>query len=413
MTYHDHHIHPIGYATLVNGLELMDSVDLDDLTARVARFADTVEGAVIGQRLNDEGLAEGRLPTRDDLDDIIGDRPTLLYRYCGHIAVANSAALSLAGVGYGTPDPEGGSFDRDPTGEPTGVLRETAIQSVSSALAPLVNGPSDAAILRALGDLAAMGLGSITGIVSAGEPLWCGVADELDVLCRLAPDLPIDVDVLVIAPDPQLLVEAAEKIRRSQGRVRFLGWKEFADGSFGGHTAALHDPFTDRPDTRGTERLDREHATMMARAAMMLGGTVAVHAIGDRANDAVLDLFEDLVDMGADPTRLRVEHASLLTAAAVERMARLGVTASVQPAFLASEGDWLVKRLGDERMRQVYPFRSLIQAGIQVIGGSDSPVELPDPTIGINAAIDRPGFDPSEGLTPDEAAALFAPRARF
>ncbi len=413
MTYHDHHIHPIGYATLVNGLELMDSVDLADLTARVARFADTVEGAVIGHRLNDEGLAEGRLPTRDDLDDVVGDRPTLLYRYCGHIAVANSAALSLAGVGSGTPDPEGGSFDRDPTGEPTGVLRETAIQSVSSALAPLVDGPSDAAILRAFGDLAAMGLGSITGIVSAGEPLWCGVTDELDVLCRLAPDLPIDVDVLVIAPDPQLLAEAAEKIRRSQGRVRFLGWKEFADGSFGGHTAALHDPFTDRPDTRGTERLDREHATMMARAAMMLGGTVAVHAIGDRANDAVLDLFEDLVDMGADPTRLRVEHASLLTAAAVERMARLGVTASVQPAFLASEGDWLVKRIGDERMRRVYPFRSLIQAGIQVIGGSDSPVELPDPTIGINAAIGRPGFDPSEGLTPDEAAALFAPPARF
>jgi predicted amidohydrolase YtcJ len=219
--------------------------------------------------------------------------------------------------------------------------------------------------------------------------------------------------VLVIAPDPQLLAEAAEKIRRSQGRVRFLGWKEFADGSFGGHTAALHDPFTDRPDTRGTERLDREHATMMARAAMMLGGTVAVHAIGDRANDAVLDLFEDLVDMGADPARLRVEHASLLTAAAVERMARLGVTASVQPAFLASEGDWLVKRIGDERMRRVYPFRSLIQAGIQVIGGSDSPVELPDPTIGINAAIGRPGFDPSEGLAPDEAAALFAPPARF
>ncbi|HET9201962.1 MAG TPA: amidohydrolase family protein [Acidimicrobiia bacterium] len=413
MTYHDHHIHPIGYATLVNGLELMDSVDLADLTARVARFADTVEGAVIGHRLNDEGLAEGRLPTRDDLDDVVGDRPTLLYRYCGHIAVANSAALSLAGVESGTPDPEGGSFDRDPTGEPTGVLRETAIQSVSSALAPLVDGPSDAAILRAFGDLAAMGLGSITGIVSAGEPLWCGVTDELDVLCRLAPDLPIDVDVLVIAPDPQLLAEAAEKIRRSQGRVRFLGWKEFADGSFGGHTAALHDPFTDRPDTRGTERLDREHATMMARAAMMLGGTVAVHAIGDRANDAVLDLFEDLVDMGADPTRLRVEHASLLTAAAVERMARLGVTASVQPAFLASEGDWLVKRIGDERMRRVYPFRSLIQAGIQVIGGSDSPVELPDPTIGINAAIGRPGFDPSEGLTPDEAAALFAPPARF
>jgi predicted amidohydrolase YtcJ len=413
MSYHDHHIHPLGYAALVNGLELMGSVDLADLTSRVARFADSVEGPVIGQRLNDEGLAEGRLPTRIDLDDVLGDRPLLLYRYCGHIAVANSAALALAEVDTHTPDPDNGSFDRDATGRPTGVLRETAIQTVSTALAPLVQGPTDSAILRAFSDLAAVGLGSITGIVSVGEPLWCGVADELDALCRLAPDLPIDVEVLVIAPDPQHLAEAAETIRTAQGRIRFLGWKEFADGSFGGHTAALHEPYSDQPDTRGIHRLDREHAISMSRAAMLLGGSVAIHAIGDRANDEVLDLFEELIDMGADPARLRVEHASLLTTAAIERMARLEVTASVQPAFLASESDWLGKRLGEERMGRVYPFRSLIEAGVPVIGGSDSPVELPDPTVGITAAIDRSGFDPAERLTPAQAKALFAPPARF
>jgi hypothetical protein len=413
MTYHDHHIHPLGYATLVNGLELMDSTDLADLLARVTRFAEDVEGPVIGQRLNDEGLAEVRLPTRSDLDDVTGDRPVLLYRYCGHIAVANSAAMSLAGIEADTPDPEGGSIDRDSAGRPTGVLRETAIQGVSAALAPLVKGPPDPALLRAFDELAAIGLGSITGIVSVGEPLWCGVADELEALCRLAPDLPIDVEVLVIAPDPQSLAEAAEKIRRTQGRIRFLGWKDFADGSFGGHTAALHEPFADRPDTTGTDRLDSEHATTMARAAMLLGGSVAIHAIGDRANDRVLDVFEELIEMGADPTRLRIEHASLLTEAAIERMARLGVTASVQPAFLASESDWLVKRIGEDRMSRVYPFRSLIEAGVPVIGGSDSPVELPDPMIGINAAIARHGFDPAQRLSPVEAEALFAPPARF
>jgi hypothetical protein len=412
MTYHDHHIHPLGYATLVNGLELMDSTDLGDLLSRVSRFADSVEGPVIGQRLNDEGLAEGRLPTRTDLDDVTGDRPVLLYRYCGHIAVASSAALSLAGIDAETPDPEGGSLDRDPSGQPTGVLRETAIQSVSTALAPLVNGPSDSALLRAFDDLAALGLGSITGIVSVGEPLWCGVTDELDALCRLAPDLPIDVDVLVIAADPHSLAEAAKKIRQTHGRIRFHGWKDFADGSFGGHTAALHEPFTDRPETAGTDRLDPEHATTMARAAMLLGGSVAIHAIGDLANDNVLDVFEGLIAMGADPSRLRVEHASLLTEDAIERMARLGVTASVQPAFLASESDWLVKRIGEERMGRVYPFRSLIEAGVPVIGGSDSPVELPDPMIGINAAVARPGFDPAERLSPVEAEALFAPPDR-
>jgi predicted amidohydrolase YtcJ len=413
MTYHDHHIHPLGYATLVNGLELMDSADLGDLLSRVSRFAEGIEGPVIGQRLNDEGLAEGRLPMRTDLDDVIGDRPVLLYRYCGHIAVASSAALSLAGIDSDTPDPEGGSIDRDPAGRPTGVLRETAIQGVSTALAPLVNGPPDSALLRAFDDLAALELGSITGIVSVGEPLWCGVSDELDALCRLAPYLPIDVDVLVIAPDPQSLAEAAEKIRQTQGRIRFLGWKDFADGSFGGHTAALHEPFTDRPETVGTDRLDPGHATTMARATMMLGGSVAIHAIGDRANDNVLDVFEGLIDMGADPSRLRVEHASLLTAAAIERMARLGVTASVQPAFLASEAGWLAKRIGEERMSRVYPFRSLLEAGVPVIGGSDSPVELPDPTIGITAAVARPGFDPAERLSPVEADSLFAPPAHF
>jgi predicted amidohydrolase YtcJ len=410
--YHDHHIHPLGYAGLVNGLELMDAVDLNEVMRRVAARAGEVEGAVIGQRLNDEGVSERRLPVRTEIDDVVGDRPVLLYRYCGHVAVANSAALAMAGIDADTWDPEGGWFDRDEAGVATGVVRGTAIGLVSSALASQVTGPTDSAILSALRNLTRMGIGSMTGIVSVGEPLWCGVPDELDVLCRLAPDLPLDIDLLVIAPNPGELADAAEKIRHAQGRVRFLGWKEFADGSFGGHTAALHEPFADRPDTRGAERLDPERAKTMARASMMLGGSVAIHAIGDRANDRVLDVYEELVEMGAEPGRLRIEHASLLTGAAIERMARLGVTASVQPAFLPSEASWLEKRLGEERMSRVYPFRSLLEAGVAVLGGSDSPVEPPDPEIGLSAAMERPGFNPSESLTEDQAISLFSPPSR-
>jgi predicted amidohydrolase YtcJ len=147
----------------------------------------------------------------------------------------------------------------------------------------------------------------------------------------------------------------------------------------------------------------------MARTSMMLGGSVAIHAIGDRANDRVLDVYEELIGMGADPWRLRVEHASLLTGPAIERMAKLGVTASVQPAFLASEGEWLVKRIGEDRMSRVYPFRSMLEAGVAMVGGSDAPVESPDPENGINAAVERPGFDPSESLTEDQAISLFTP----
>ncbi len=410
--YHDHHFHPLGYAELANGLELFDSTDMSDLLHRIRERAAVVEGPVIGQRLNDEGLAEQRLPTRFDLDDAVSDRPALIYRYCGHIAVVNSAALAAAGVDASTPDPKGGILDRGPDGVPNGILRETAVAEVARAIAPQVPAPSDADILRALGRLPAMGIGSVTGIVSVGEPIWCGVPDELDVICRLAPALPVDIDLLIVASNPTELADAAEQIRRSQGRIRFLGWKEFSDGSFGGHTAWLHKPYSDRPDTVGTPLLDREHAMTMARASMMLGGSVAIHAIGDRANDEVLDLFDELIDMGADPERLRIEHASLLSDAAIEKMARLGVTASVQPAFLASEGSWLGKRLGDERMSRVYPFKSLLEAGVRLLGGSDSPVEHPDPAVGIAAATDRPGFPPTQSLTPTQSESLFAPPPR-
>jgi hypothetical protein len=138
---------------------------------------------------------------------------------------------------------------------------------------------------------------------------------------------------------------------------------------------------------------------------------VAIHAIGDRANDSVLDVFDELVGEGRDPSRLRVEHASVLEESTIERMAALGVTASVQPAYLPSEG-WLPKRLGDARMEKVYPFRSMLEAGIPLIGGSDSPVEMPDPEVAIAAAADRNGLNPDQAITEAQARAMFAPPPR-
>lgn len=410
--YHDHHLHPFGYAALVNGLELMDAPDLDTVMRMVAEHGEKVEGPIIGQRLNDEGVRELRLPTAADIDDVISDRPVLLYRYCGHIAAVNSAALQLAGVDADTPDPEGGSFDRDATGKPNGILRETALAPVANAVEPLTTPLPDLDVISALAGLRLMGIGSITGMISVSDAVWCGVEDEVETLIRLGPDLPIDVDVLVIASTPDELRSAKERLDTAQGPIRFMGYKAFIDGSLGGHTAAMYEPFSDRPDTRGTERYRHDHTTEMARVSLELGGAVAIHAIGDRANDLVLDVHQDLLDGGADPARLRVEHASVLTDETIERMARMGVTASVQPAFLASEASWLVKRLGPERMDRAYPFRSLLDAGVPLLGGSDSPVELPDPQTGITAAIDRHGINPGEALTRAQAEALFAPPTR-
>jgi hypothetical protein len=407
--YHDHHLHPFGYAALVNGLELMDAPDLDTVMHLVSRHGEKVEGAIIGQRLNDEGVAERRLPTAADIDDVVSDRPVLLYRYCGHIAVANSAALDVAGIDLNTADPEGGSFDRDAEGRPNGILRETAVNAVSKSLEPQTAPPTDLEIVAALANLRRMGIGSVTGMISASNGMWCSIHDEVATLIRLGPDLPVDIDVMVIADTPRDLIAVKGRIDQADGPIRFAGYKDFIDGSLGGHTAAMYEPFADRPDTRGTERYRHDHMVEMGRTSVDLGGSVAIHAIGDRANDLVLDVHEELIGDGADPTTLRVEHASILTQATIDRMARLGVTVSIQPAFLASEASWLEKRLGADRMSRAYPFRSLLDAGVPLLGGSDSPVEHPNPEIGINAAVDRHGVNAGESLTRGQAEALFAP----
>lgn len=406
---HDHHLHPFGYASLVNGLELMNAPDIDSVLRLVAAHGEEVEGAIIGQRLNDEGLAELRLPTAADIDDVVSDRPVLLYRYCGHIAVANRAALDLAGIDESTPDPDGGSFDRDGSGRPNGILRETAIGSVSKVLESITDPPSDLEIISALAVLRRMGIGSITGMISVTSNVWCAVDDEVETLVRIAPDLPIDIDVLLIASTPADFVAAKDRIDQAEGPIRFLGYKDFIDGSLGGHTAAMYEPFADRSDTRGVERYDHDRMVEMGQTSLDHGGAVAIHAIGDRANDLVLDVHEELISNGADPGRLRVEHASILTPETIDRMARLGVTASIQPAFLASEESWLEKRLGADRMDRAYPFRSLLEAGVPLLGGSDAPVELPDPETGINAAVARHGINPDEALTSEQAEALFSP----
>jgi hypothetical protein len=407
--YHDHHFHPFGYASLINGLELMYATSLDEVLSQVVERAEQIAGPIVGQRLNDETVKEGRLLTAADIDDVISDRPVLLYRYCGHIAVANSKAMEIAGLSAETADPDGGGFDRDAGGRPNGILRETAVGIVSHALAPEIAAPSDSEILAALGRLPEMGIGSVTGIISMGEPVWCGVGNEVETLVRLAPDLPVDVDVLVIASHPNDLATAKDLIDRAEGRIRFHGWKDFSDGSLGGHTAAMYEPFADRPDTMGTDRLDFAHAVEMGQAALDLDGVVAIHAIGDRANDSVLDVHSQLLRQGADPARLRVEHASILTNPTIDRMADMGVSASVQPAFLASEETWLEKRLGAGRMSRAYPFRSLLEAGVPLLGGSDSPVELPDPETGINAAVVRHGINSDQALTREQAEVLFSP----
>lgn len=405
----DAHLHPVGLTALLHRPSLKKAADFDEIAAILTATERSLpQGvALTALRLDDESLAEGHLPDRHFLDRISATRPILVIRYCGHVAVANTAALALCGVDRDTPDPPGGTIDRDTAGEPTGVLRETAIEPVSEVLRPSSPPVSAEHLIATAHGLASVGLTGVGAMVAAEGGQWGGGGSELDVVVAAAPRLPITFGVMVIADGPAELESAAARLGAAGGKVRFSGVKLFSDGSLGGHTAAMHEGFSDAPAERGTDRLVPGAYLEMARAALRLGGRVAIHAIGDRANGSVLDLMETLIGEGADPTRLRIEHASVLTTADIARFGRLGVTASVQPAFLASETTWLEKRVGPERLRRTYPFRSLLAAGTPLAGGSDCPVEPPHPLWGMAASRDRCGLVPEEGLSAPEALALF------
>ena len=404
----DAHFHPVGYAASLQRPSLKQAPDLDAVAAilREAAQAHPPGTAVTALRLDDESLAEGRLPDRHLIDAAVPDHPTLLVRYCGHIAVANTAALDIAGIGPDTPDPPGGSFDRDADG-PNGVLRETAIPLVSQPLSALAPAVSREQVVAAVTRLASAGLTGLGAIVSLDAGLWGGGGNELETLLAAAPEIPLTLRVLVIAHTPEELETAAARLDDAGPRISFLGLKAFSDGSLGGHTAALFSPYADRPETSGTDRLDPGWLQRMSRVALDLGGRVAVHAIGDAANARVLEGFERLLEAGADPKLLRIEHASVLADADIERFGRLGITACVQPAFLASETLWLQTRLGAGRLERTYPFRSLADAGTPLAGGSDCPVEPPHPLAGMAAARDRCGIVPTQALSPEQALALF------
>lgn len=402
----DAHFHPLGFTAATTRLNVARCGNFEELRDKVRSAAVGLEPgrSLVGTRLNDDGLAEQRLPTRFDLDAMLPDRPLMLYRYCGHVAVANTAAFDLAGVGPQSVDPVGGSLDRDESGVPNGILRETAISLVGDPVGGRTGDLTHQEVLDGLVSLVGTGLTRLGAIVAAGGLF--GVSNELDLLVDISRDLPLHLSVLVYAGSADELEQAAGRLSTAGRRLRFLGMKDFTDGSLGGHTAALRRPYTDWPSERGTNRFDLDRIGPVAERSLALGGSVALHAIGDAACGEVIAYFRSLREAGVDADRLRIEHASVLSDADVDGLAATGAVASVQPAFLASETGWLATRLGS-RVQETYRFRTMADAGIPLAGGSDCPVEPPFPLAGMAVAQDRAGMVPAEGLDQAESLAMF------
>lgn len=408
----DAHLHPVAYAAALRGTTLATATSFDEINARLRATAALAAAPtpVLGMRLNEENLAERRFPDRHVLDRSVSDRPVLAHRYCGHVAIANSAALAVAGVDAATPDPEGGVIDRDPDGAPTGVLRETAIELVAERLGG-DNRVSVDELLGALHRLAAVGLTSVGAILRPGAGAWASLGNEVNIAIAAADRMPIKVGAYVIEESPHSVAGTKARIDAAPGRLRWLGIKRFGDGSFGGHTAAMHEPFVD-VDTTGTMRLTAIDKSI-TEASLALGGGAAIHAIGDSACGAVIDMFEQLIGDGADPTKLRIEHASVLNVGDIARLGASGAIAVVQPPFMGSESDWLGNRLGADRIERTYAFAALEGAGVVLAGSSDSPVEAPDPWAGMALAQDRAGMAPSQSISAERALAMYTSGAAF
>jgi predicted amidohydrolase YtcJ len=391
----DSHIHLEGLADRRSILDLGGAKYVKEVLARVAQSSKKLpkEVWVVGAGWYNDAWADPSFPTRRQLDKAAGGRPAYLLRKDGHSAWVSSDALRRAGIDRSTPDPQGGQIDRDEAGEPTGILREAAMQLVSDIMPRPDDAELDAAMARSLNELARMGL---TGVHSMDSARGFGSLQRLHSRGRL----PIRVTYnLPLADLPH-----AERIGVRSGWgdpwLRIWGVKAFLDGSLGSRTAEML-------DGSGTQRLAQDDLVDMIGRCVRAELNVCLHAIGDGAVRRALDALATH-RRAWSKWRPRIEHAQCVNPKDMTRMARLGAIASMQPIHAVADRE-LADQMWPVVTRHAYAWRALDRAGVHLAFGSDAPVEAADPLAGIDAATawrQRAGWHPELALT--RAAALRA-----
>jgi predicted amidohydrolase YtcJ len=418
---HDFHIHLVGLARTRGAIALDDAPDGAEVAARVAAAA---QAGGRDRWLTGRGWSERQLTGLDPgaLDVAAGERLAFLTSHDGHSAWASPGARRLAGLRAETPDPPGGRLERGVGGEPTGILRETAMDLVAPLVIRLQGAALQDALDATLRELAALG---VTGASEAGDytddngiGTDAALGDSYSTLTdlgdlvdgRLRMTLGIPADAAQAAAERGLRTGMALTGRRT---IRF-GWaKEYADGALGSGTAALFEPRSCGSPDAGILRVTPEELDALFAAGRAAGIGLAVHAIGDRAAAAVLDAVERAPARQPDVPADRLEHAQLLRPGEVDRFARLGVTASIQPIHAAADRD-LVEACWDGRQHGAYAWRSLRSAGAHLAAGSDAPVESVNPWLGLFAAVhrrlptdQRGDWRPGQALTLAEALSAY------
>ena len=364
------------------------------------------------------------LPSCWDLDEVSGNHPVFLDRVDGHLAVANTRALQLASITLASRDPQGGKIDRNAVGEPTGILRDTAQEAVRLVIPRLNHDQMREAIEIALADLAAHGITSAQDY----SPDWENfqIYEELEkegkLTARISEWLPFDETV-----------EQLDKKRTSHPNSDLMlhtgMLKGFMDGSLGGHTAALMEPYADDPKNSGLARYDAEKLNAMTKERVLAGFQIGFHTIGDKGIQMALDAFAEAEKAakeanvkaanGGDDYRLRIEHAQVTSPAQIAQFKQLKVIASMQPSHLLTDMRWAEARIGPKRAATSYAWSAFLNKGVTLAFGTDYNVEPISPFRGLYVAVTRESengkqeFFPEQRITIDQAIAAYTSGSAF
>src|SRR2546425_3529237 len=402
--FNDAHVHFMSGGFQLSSVDLRDANTPQEFAERIRDFAGKLPKGrwITGGDWDHERWPDAKLPTKELIDPYTPDTPVFVNRLDGHMALANRLALKLAGVTRETKDPPGGVIVRDPkTGEPTGILKDAAQNFVWKVIPPPSFEEKVAAARAATNHAASLGVTSVQDM-SAGADVgvYQTLLDRGELKTRVYAVWPL--------PGWDRLARTGVRAHFGSAMLRTGGLKGFADGSLGSTTALFFEPYNDAPNTSGIPGEEMFPAGAMlerVRGADRAGLQVIIHAIGDRANDTILSIYEQVEKEDLDrDRRFRIEHAQHLRVQDIPRFARDKVIASMQPYHAIDDGRWAEKRIGQERSRTTYAFRSLLDSGATLAFGTDWTVAPLDPMLTIYAAVTRRTLDGKhpQGWVPEQ-----------
>jgi predicted amidohydrolase YtcJ len=400
----DAHSHLLGLGEALSQVDLVGTASYEEVIRKVHEAAARVPaGTWVGGRGWDQNdWPDKRFPTHEALSAAVPDHPVWLERIDGHAALVNARAMELLGIDAAIQDPAGGRFLRDEAGRPTGVLVDNAMGVVAGRLPEPAPEELQRRLRLAARHCLERGLTTVTdmGIGEAGHQAYTAL--------RRAGELPLRA-ALFLTDDEALLAHWFQRGPEidPEARLQVRGVKLYADGALGSRGAALVEPYSDDPGNLGLLTSSGSHMADVARRAVQAGFQVGIHAIGDRGGVVALDAMEDALGGPNPRARFRLEHAQVLRVQDIERMARLGVIASMQPTHATSDMPWAGDRVGERRLAGAYAWRKVLNAGGRLALGSDFPVESADPRLGLYAAVTRQDLqgDPPGGWLPGEKLA--------